>query len=281
VPPSAAETARPVGVILAVERTRSASRCRAWSTPGSPRMAASSVPSAWRISVRRAGVIGGGAGQRYRTRAQSGSAATAASVMSCHSPAISSSIPGGSSSQSSSPAPAGVPRSCGRTAVTYRPKPAASDGIMPRGTPASSAAAVISLTYRSAARAGSGVPTNPMAASGIHQGRVHPQQQRRGGSRVAQPGHRVHAADMRVDRPDPLRGPPGGIPVAVGDGCHVAGRGGEPADRVGPPAAVLVDAGHHQRVQGLHQQRAQARGRCRQVGADLPGDAGRTEEPVI
>ena len=44
------------------ERIRTASRCRASSTPGSPRKTASSTPRAWRISVRRSAVSGGGSG---------------------------------------------------------------------------------------------------------------------------------------------------------------------------------------------------------------------------
>jgi hypothetical protein len=43
-------------------RIRSSSCCRASSTPGSAMNTASNTPSVWRISVRRAGVSGGGAG---------------------------------------------------------------------------------------------------------------------------------------------------------------------------------------------------------------------------
>ena len=43
-------------------RTRTVSRCRASSTPGSAMNTVSNTPSVWRISVRRAGVIAGGAG---------------------------------------------------------------------------------------------------------------------------------------------------------------------------------------------------------------------------
>ncbi len=44
------------------ERIRTAIRCLASSTPGSPRKTASSTPRAWRISVRRPAVSGGGSG---------------------------------------------------------------------------------------------------------------------------------------------------------------------------------------------------------------------------
>ena len=45
---------------LPAERIRATIRCRASSTPGSPRKTASSTPRAWRISVRRSAVSGGG-----------------------------------------------------------------------------------------------------------------------------------------------------------------------------------------------------------------------------
>ena len=51
--PGAAAHAR-----CAAARIRTAIRCRASSTPGSPRYTVSRTPSAWRISVRRSGVSG-------------------------------------------------------------------------------------------------------------------------------------------------------------------------------------------------------------------------------
>ena len=57
--------------------------------------------------------------------------------------------------------------------------------------------------------------------------------------------------------------------------------GGEPAHRILTPAAVLVDPGHRERVQRLHQQRPQPGHRPGQVAADLPGHAGRPEETVV
>ena len=47
---------------LPAERIRTAIRCRASSTPGSPRKTALSTPRAWRISVRRPAVSAGGSG---------------------------------------------------------------------------------------------------------------------------------------------------------------------------------------------------------------------------
>ena len=115
----------------------------------------------------------------------------------------------------------------------------------------------------------------------IHQGGVHPQQQRGVAGRVWLAGHRVHAADMGVDGLHPLRDPPGAGPVPERD-RDLVGRGGrEPADRIRPPVAVLVDAGHRQRVQRLQQQRTQPRDRRGQVGADPPGYARGPEEPVV
>ena len=116
---------------------------------------------------------------------------------------------------------------------------------------------------------------------GVHQRRVHPQQQRGISRGVGTAGHGVRAPDVLVDGPDPPGGPARAGPVAVGDGRDVGRRGGQPADRVAPPVAVLVDAGHGQRVQRLDQHRPQPRDRGGQVGGQPPGHAGRPEEPVV
>ena len=116
---------------------------------------------------------------------------------------------------------------------------------------------------------------------GVHLRRVHPDEQVGVARRVGPPGHRVGAADPLVDPSHPVGGRAGGRPVAVGRGQHVGGGGREPAGRVVPPLAVLVDAGHGQRVQRLQQQRPQPGDGRRQVGVQSPGDAARAEEAVV
>ena len=154
---------------------------------------------------------------------------------------------------------------------------------MSRGTPTSSAATTISATYASASagaeRRAEQLPgrrwsSRPGAAC-THSSRA--------GSlgRVRPAGDRVGAADVLVDPADPGRGPLRGRLLAEADRGQVGGRGGQPADRVLPPVAVLVDPGHRERVQRLDQQRAQPGHRRGQVGGGPPGHAGRAEEAVV
>jgi hypothetical protein len=116
---------------------------------------------------------------------------------------------------------------------------------------------------------------------GVDQRRVHPQQQSGITRRVRLAGHRVGAADTIMNAPHPGRGPHGRGPVAEGDRGKVRRGGGQPADGIAAPATVLIDAGHHQRMQRLHQQRPQPRHRRGQVRAHPPGDAGRPEQAVV
>jgi hypothetical protein len=59
---------------------------------------------------------------------------------------------------------------------------------------------------------------------------------------------------MILDAPHPGRGSPGRCQVAEGECGEVRRGGGEPADRIPASATVLIDAGHRQRMQRLHQQ---------------------------
>ena len=87
---------------------------------------------------------------------------------------------------------------------------------------------------------------------------MHPQQQRRIAGRIGAAGDRVDALDVFMDPAHPGRGLLRGRPFAEADRRDVRGGGGQPADRIPPPAAVLVDASHRQRMQRLRQQRPQA-----------------------
>ncbi len=110
---------------------------------------------------------------------------------------------------------------------------------------------------------------------------MHPDQQGRVAGRVRLAGYRVGAADPFVDLSYPVGRRSGGRAVAVGDGQHVGGGGGEAGGRVVAPVAVLVDAGHRERVQRLQQQRPQRGDRRRQVRVQPPRDAVRAEEAVV
>ena len=110
---------------------------------------------------------------------------------------------------------------------------------------------------------------------------MHPDQQRRVASLVRLACHGVDAADPLVDLLYPHRRRAGRGAVAVGGGQHVGGGGGEPARRVVTPLAVLVDAGHRERVQRLQQQRPEPGDRHGQVRVQPPGDTARAEEAVV
>ena len=115
----------------------------------------------------------------------------------------------------------------------------------------------------------------------LDQGSVHPDQQGRVAGRVRLTGHRVDAADPLVDLPHPVRRGARRGAVAVGGGQHVGRGGGEPAGRVVAPLAVLVDAGHGQRVQRLEQQRPEPGDGHGQVGVQPPRDAAGPEVAVV
>ena len=90
---------------------------------------------------------------------------------------------------------------------------------------------------------------------------------------------RGHAHGSGAPGPRPARPPARSPKVTVAD---VRGGGGEPADRVLAPVAVLVDAGHRERVQRLDQQRPQPgdrRGQVRRSAARSRWRARRSHRP--
>jgi hypothetical protein len=94
-------------------------------------------------------------------------------------------------------------------------------------------------------------------------------------------GHRVDTADMIMDAPHPGRGLHGHGPLTEGDRGQVRRGGGEPADGIPAPAAVLIDTSHRQRMQRLHQQGPQSGHRRGQVSAHPPGNAAGPEKAII
>ena len=115
----------------------------------------------------------------------------------------------------------------------------------------------------------------------VDQRPVYPQQESGIARRVRAAGNRVGAADMITDAPHPGCGPHGRGPLAENDRGEVRHGGGEPADGIAAPATVLIDVGHRQRMQRLHQQGPQAGHRRGQVSAHPPGDAGGPEKTVV
>ncbi len=116
---------------------------------------------------------------------------------------------------------------------------------------------------------------------GVDKRRVHPQQQRWITRGIGLTGLVIDAGDLLMDPPDAGGGALSSSPFPECNGCQVGRRGGEPADRVGAPVAVLVNACHRKRVQRLDHERSQPSDGRRQVTADAPGDARGAEEPVI
>jgi len=116
---------------------------------------------------------------------------------------------------------------------------------------------------------------------GVDQRPVHPQQECGIPRCVRRAGNYVGAADMIMGAPNPRRGSHGRSAVAEGDCSEVLHGGGEPADGIPAPATVLIDTGHRQRVQRVHQQGPQGRHRRGQVSAHPPGDAGGPEKAVV
>ena len=115
---------------------------------------------------------------------------------------------------------------------------------------------------------------------GVHLDGVHPHEQLRVLGRICLAGDRVGAVDVLVDG---LHDAAGGLRLlhrAVGRRHDVLDGALQPAPRVGAVVAVLLDAGHGQRVQSLDQQGAHAADEHGGVGMDTPGHAVGIEHPL-
>ena len=84
-----------------------------------------------------------------------------------------------------------------------------------------------------------------------------------------------------MDPADTGRGMLGRSPLTEDDRGQERRGGREPADGIPAPATVLIDTGHRQRMQRLHQQGPQPRNRRGQVPAHPPGHTGRPEKAII
>ena len=116
---------------------------------------------------------------------------------------------------------------------------------------------------------------------------VHPQEQPRfmggiaGSGRVLAQLRRDRSLHARVDRPHPGRGPVGFGLRAVDDGVDRAHRAGEPPPGALPEARVGDDAGRHEWVGCLHEQRVAAAEHEDGLPGDLPDRAPRREVAAL
>ena len=98
---------------------------------------------------------------------------------------------------------------------------------------------------------------------------------------VERSGDRIDALDARMDLPHQLARALGRSGVSVDDGGDVLCRAPQPRQRAPQVVAVLVDAGHRQRVERLDDQRSQTADQQNGVGMDPPADRLRAEEAPV
>lgn len=116
---------------------------------------------------------------------------------------------------------------------------------------------------------------------GVHLYGVDPQQQIGIVRGVGAPGHRIDAVHAVVDAADRRGRRFRRRRVAVGRVEHELEGAVQARPRVGFVVAVLDDAGHRPRLEGLHEQRAHGGQQRRRVGVQSPRHAVGTEQPGV